>query len=62
MKKNIAGKIDQRQSKESVDDAEFNREELIKKLATGKVILQKTEEKQAFKRNKIAKKVKRITE
>lgn len=58
MKKAGAGKLDQRQSKtESVDDAELNREEALKKIALGKITFEKSDEKQIFKRNKVAKKV-----
>lgn len=58
MKKANAGKFDQRQSKDSVDDAELNREELVKKIASGKLTIGKSDEKKhTFKRNKITKKV-----
>ncbi|KAI6191346.1 Negative elongation factor E [Aphelenchoides bicaudatus] len=50
-------KLDQRQSKESVDDdAVLNRKELVKKIEAGKIKIEKADERQTFKRNKVTRK------
>lgn len=52
-----SGKVDQRRPKDSIDDAEQNREEVLKKVAAGKIVIEKADEKQNFKRNRVVRKV-----
>jgi hypothetical protein len=54
--------LNQRQSKESVDDdAEMNRKEVLKKLASGKIKLDRSDERHSFKRSKVVRKVRPLS-